>query len=187
MYQEGEYDISGTIVGVVDKEKIITGKNVKSKNILIGFRSNGLHTNGYSLARKVLLERFNIKDKPDGLDLSVGEELLRIHRSYLPLIKKLKKQVKIKALSHITGGGILGNTKRVVPKNLKIEVDWKAWDIPVIFNLIQETGKISDEEMRKAFNIGIGLIVIVSKKNVDNVLKIGKKNGFHGLIIGKII
>lgn len=185
-YSADEYDISGTIVGLVERDKIIDGHNVSMGDVMIGFASNGLHTNGYSLARKVLLDKFSVNDKPDILDCSVGESLLKVHKSYLKLIVGLKEKIDVKAFSHITGGGIIGNTKRVVPKGLHLNVDWNAWEILPIFNLIKDTGKIDVEEMRKAFNLGIGLIAIVNKNDVDNVLKISETFGDKGIVIGEI-
>ncbi len=123
LYDENEYDMSGTIVGVVEKKKIIDGKSVAKGDILAAVKSTGLHTNGYSLARKVLLSNFNPGDKPDLLDKTIGEELLSIHKSYLKLITGLKNNVEIKAFSHITGGGIEGNTSRVIPEGLNLKVD----------------------------------------------------------------
>ena len=185
-YSADEYDISGTIVGLVERDKVIDGSNVAKGDVMIGFASNGLHTNGYSLARKVLLEKFSVNDMPDILDCSVGESLLKVHKSYLKLIAELKNKIKVKAFSHITGGGIIGNTKRVVPKNLQLKVDWNAWDILPIFNLIQQTGKIEDEEMRNVFNLGIGLVTIINKNDVEDVLKISEIFGDKGIIIGEI-
>ncbi|MEW6005719.1 MAG: phosphoribosylformylglycinamidine cyclo-ligase [Stygiobacter sp.] len=187
LYDETEYDISGTIVGLVEKDKIIDGKNVSYGDILIGFKSTGLHTNGYSLARKVLLEKFNLNDKPDLIKNSIGEELLQIHKSYLKLITKLNEKVSINAFSHITGGGIIGNTKRVVPDQLQIKIDWNSWEQLSIFKLIQEVGKISDDEMRNVFNLGIGLIAIVNKNDVDKVIEISKEVIEEGIIIGEIV
>ncbi len=187
LYEENEYDISGTIVGLVEKDKIIDGKNVSAGDILIGYKSTGLHTNGYSLARKVLLEKFRLTDKPDLLTNSIGEELLQIHKSYLKLITKLNDDISVKAFSHITGGGIIGNTKRVVPDSLQIKIDWASWEKLPIFQLIQEVGKISDDEMRNVFNLGIGLIAIVNKNDVDKTLNISKKINEDGFIIGEII
>lgn len=186
LYDENEYDISGTIVGIVERKKIIDGHTVKKGDLLIGFKSVGLHTNGYSLARKVLLEKYSVNDKPDALNCSIGEELLKVHKSYLKLITGLKDKISVKAFSHITGGGIVGNTKRVVPKNLQLKINWNAWDILPVFKLIQETGNVCDEEMRKAFNMGIGLIAIVNKKDADKVLSISKKINEPGIIIGSI-
>jgi len=186
LYDDNEYDISGTIVGVVDKEKIINGSNVQAGNVMIGFKSTGLHTNGYSLARKVLSAKYNWTDIPDSFENRVGDELLKVHKSYLQLIELLKSKIKIKAFSHITGGGIFGNTKRVVPKNLNMVVDWRSWEPPAIFKLIKQTGDISDEEMRKAFNLGIGLVAIVDKNDVERTLELSKTIDEAGIIIGKI-
>lgn len=187
LYDENEYDISGTIVGLVEKEKVIDGKNVKKGDQLIGFKSTGLHTNGYSLARKVLLNKFSLSQKPDLLNNTLGEELLQIHKSYLNLMIHLNQKFSVKAYSHITGGGIIGNTKRVVPNEYKIKIDWNSWDVLPIFKLIQEVGKISDDEMRNVFNLGIGLIAIVDKNEVDNVLNCSKEIGEEGILIGEII
>lgn len=186
LYSEEEYDISGTIVGLVERDKVIDGKNVAKGNVLIGFGSNGLHTNGYSLARKVLLEKYSVTDKPDLLNQSLGEELLSVHKSYLKLISELKEKVSINAFSHITGGGIIGNTKRVVPKDLLIKMNWNAWELPPIFKLIQEVGKIADEEMRHVFNIGIGLIAIVNASDANRVLETASAIGEKGIVVGEI-
>ena len=186
LYDDNEYDISGTIVGVVDKGKIINGSNVEAGNVMIGFKSTGLHTNGYSLARKVLSAKYNWTDIPVGFENSLGDELLKVHKSYLKLIELLKSEIEIKAFSHITGGGILGNTKRVVPKNLNMVVDWKSWALPAIFKLIKQTGNISNEEMQKAFNLGIGLVTIVDKIDVEKTLALSKTLGETGIIIGEI-
>ncbi|MEW5841772.1 MAG: phosphoribosylformylglycinamidine cyclo-ligase [Bacteroidota bacterium] len=186
LYNADEYDISGTIVGIVERDKVIDGSKVKKGDVLIGYASNGLHTNGYSLARKVLLEKYSVHDKPEGLNSSLGEELLRVHKSYLKLIGGLKEKISINAFSHITGGGIIGNTKRVVPKDLKIKIDWNAWNVPAIFKLIQKTGNISDEEMREVFNIGIGLIAIVDKNDVNKTLEVSNQINEKGIVIGEI-
>lgn len=186
LYDENEYDISGTIVGIVERDKVIDGKNVQSGDVLIGFKSNGLHTNGYSLTRKVLLEKFSLNERPTEIELPLGEELLKVHKSYLKLIAALKEKISVKAFSHITGGGIIGNTKRVVPKNLSIKIDWNAWQLPGIFKLIQKTGNISDEEMKHVFNLGIGLVAIVSKNDSDKVLMLSKILNEPGIVIGSI-
>lgn len=185
-YAEGEYDIAGMIVGIVEKEKIIKGDNVKPGDILIALPSNGLHTNGYSLARAVLLEKFKIDEFIPELNSTLADELLKIHRSYLKPILKLMEKFDLHAISHITGGGIIGNTKRVVPENLKIKVDWNAWERPAIFKLIQEIGKVPEEDMRRTFNLGVGLILIVDKKEADEILAELKSLGENPFIIGEI-
>jgi len=187
LYDENEYDMSGTIVGIVEKDKIIDGKNVSKGDVLIGFTSNGLHTNGYSLARKVLFEKFTVNDKPDNFANSIGEELLRIHKSYLRLIQGISQKINVKAFSHITGGGILGNTGRVIPEGVELKVDWSSWEVPEIFKLIQSTGKVHDEEMRKAFNLGIGLIAIADKNDVDKISEVVKSMNEELIIIGEVI
>ncbi len=187
LYDENEYDMSGTIVGIVEKDEIINGKNVLKGDALIGIKSSGLHTNGYSLARKILLENYDITETLPGFELPLGEELLRVHKSYLKLINRLKREIKIKAFSHVTGGGIIGNTKRVIPGGLSIKIDWAAWKLPEIFELIQKTGNISSDEMRLTFNLGIGLIAIVSKNDVDKVISIAKEFSEPAFEIGKVV
>lgn len=184
MYVEKDFDLAGTIFGVVEKSKIIDKKNVRKGDILIGIHSNGLHTNGYSLARKI----FNNKlDKfYDEIGSPIGEELLKVHKSYLKLIHSLTKKFRIHSLSHITGGGIIGNTKRVVPKNLDIKIDWNSWERNPVFNLIQKEGSVEEAEMRHVFNLGIGLIVIVSKKDADSVTRYLKLQKEKYQIIGEI-
>lgn len=169
IYDKGEFDLAGTIVGVVDKERLITGSNIQKDDVLIGFKSSGLHTNGYSLARKVLFSEYDVNDQPDELERSVGEELLQVHRSYLEIISKLKEIEGVNGFSHITGGGIVGNTKRILPDGLKLDVNWESWERPPIFNLIQKTGNVPEEDMRATFNLGIGLIAVVSREAVDEV------------------
>ncbi len=186
VYQMGDYDLSGTIVGIVDKSKIIKGDNIVSGDVLIGISSSGLHTNGYSLARKVLLEKFNLKDRIDSLNNLLGVELLAVHRSYLNLIRNIKSNILVKGISHITGGGIVGNTSRIVRKGLKLNIHWSNWEVPAIFRLIQKTGEISDEEMREVFNMGIGLIFVVSKENVQAAMKLAAELKEHPVVIGKV-
>lgn len=187
LYTEGEYDLAGTIVGIVDKAKILDGSRVQEGDVLIGLPSTGLHTNGYSLARKVLFSQFDLADTPDSLDgQTIGEALLAVHRSYLAPIQALIAEDVASAFSHITGGGIVGNTKRVVPKNLNLDIDWKAWERPPLFNLIQETGNVPEEDMRRTFNLGIGLICIVPKSNMNKALDILEKMGEKPIVLGKI-
>lgn len=185
-YQTGEYDIAGTIVGVVEKSKIINGSTIKKGDLVIGINSNGLHTNGYSLARKVLFEKFGINDKVESLRHSLGEELLKTHKSYLKLIRSLIESVHIKGLAHITGGGIEGNTKRIIPDGLNLKINWRSWEAPAIFNLIQETGNIDSSEMRKVFNLGIGLAAVIPREREELALQLALELGEQPLIIGEI-
>jgi len=187
LYDEKDYDVSGTIVGVVDKSKIIDGKRIQRGDLLIGFPSNGLHTNGYSLARKVLLEKYKVSEHLKEINNVLGYELLKVHKSYLPLITALKNSVDVKGLSHITGGGIVGNTSRIVPKELNILIHWGTWEMPAIFKLIQHTANITNEEMHKVFNCGIGLIAVVSKEDNLNTFQIAHDMHEHPLLIGEVI
>lgn len=187
LYNTDDYDLSGTIVGIVDKKEIINGSDVSRNNLLIGFKSNGLHTNGYSLARNVLFGKYKIDEEIEELGTKLNLELLKVHKSYLHLIAELKNKFKIKAFSHITGGGIIGNTKRVVPAGLEVKINWDSWELPAIFKLIQSTGKISDEEMRKVFNLGIGLISIIDKNNLKEFISVSKNFGEDPIVIGEII
>jgi len=175
IYNDGEYDISGTIVGIVEKDKIVNGKKIQKGDILIGLKSNGLHTNGFSLARKVLLKEYKVDTFHDELGKTIGEALLDIHISYLKEVYPLAEQGLLNGISHITGGGIIGNTSRIVPENFKISINWGSWEIPPIFKLIQKLGHIDDEEMRNVFNLGIGMILVVNKNNADKVIDYTKK------------
>ena len=186
-YSGEEYDISGTIVGIVDKSKIINGSSIQKGDLLIGITSNGLHTNGYSLARKVLLEKYKLDQHFDELGHTLGEELLRIHKSYLKLIRTLKENVEVKGLSHITGGGIVGNTKRIIPEGLSLHIHWGNWEMPPIFKLIMRTGNVNVEEMRNVFNLGIGLVVIVSPTQERLAFQIIHEMKEHALLIGEVV
>ena len=185
MYQEGEYDISGTIVGIVDKDKIVNGKNIKAGDVMIGLPSTGLHTNGYSLARAVLLNKFKVDTYIDELGKTVGESLLEVHKSYLKTVFPLVEKDLLNGISHITGGGIIGNTSRIIPKGLDMNINWNSWNVLPIFDLIQKTGNVSDDEMRQAFNLGIGMILIVDKNKTDDVL--AHCNSDNPIVIGEII
>ena len=187
LYQEKDFDLAGTIVGIVEKSKIIKGEKISSGDILIGIPSSGLHTNGYSLARKVLFEKYKLTDHISSLKKTLGDELLSIHRSYLTLIKSIKNKMEVKGISHITGGGIIGNTKRIVPSGLNIRIDWNSWQVPEIFKLIQKTGQIRDDEMREVFNMGIGLIIIVSEGDKETTMKLVRELNEKPKIIGEII
>ncbi|MGQ9642894.1 MAG: phosphoribosylformylglycinamidine cyclo-ligase [Ignavibacterium sp.] len=186
-YSSEDYDVSGTIVGIVDKSKIINGSSIQKGDLLIGITSNGLHTNGYSLARKVLLEKYKLNQHFNELGHTLGEELLRVHKSYLKIIRKLRENVDVKGLSHITGGGIIGNTKRIIPEELSLHIHWGNWEMPPIFKLIMHTGNVDVEEMRNVFNLGIGLVVIVSPKQERLAFQIIHDMKEHALLIGEVV
>lgn len=186
VYHGKDFDLAGAVTGIVEKKKIINSKNVKKGDLLIGLRSNGLHTNGYSLARKIFNNRRKLNTYYEEFGNTLGEELLKIHRSYLKIINDLLDNFRINSISHITGGGILGNTKRVVPADLEIAVNWKSWKRPFLFELIQNKGGVSESDMRRTFNLGIGLILIVSEKEADKVIQFLNKRKERSYIIGQI-
>ena len=188
LYAAGEYDLAGTVVGVVEKDEIIDGSKIEAGDVLIGLRSSGLHTNGYSLARKVLFAHFDVHDKPEELGgESVGDALLSIHRSYLDVIQSLKKAGLVRGLAHITGGGIPGNTARIIPDGLAADYNYGAWEVPPIFQLIQRLGSVPEEDMRQAFNLGIGLVVAVSGANQDAALQNLRDQGENPVVMGQIV
>jgi len=187
MYQSGEYDLSGTIVGIVEKKKAITGKNIIKSDVLIGLPSSGLHTNGYSLARKVLLAKHIVSDYIDELSCTIGEELLKVHISYLDIIQRAIKNFKIKGISHITGGGIEGNTRRILSKGLDLNVDWSAWDQLPVFSVIKNMGSVPEDDMRKTFNLGIGLIFIVSADSAQSFYDFLQQKGHNAYFIGEVV
>jgi phosphoribosylformylglycinamidine cyclo-ligase len=183
-YADGEYDVSGTIVGVVDKNSIVDGKKLVPGDILIGLPSTGLHTNGYSLARNVLLNQFKVDDYIDELGETIGQALLKVHKSYLHEVQPFLAKNFIKGISHITGGGIIGNTKRILPEGCQLKINWSSWNVLPIFNLIQKTGNIEDDEMRHVFNMGVGMILVADKNSVNEILSMGTAPG--AFVMGEI-
>jgi len=160
-YKEDEYDISGTIIGVVEKEHMMPSKQVNKGDVLYALPSTGLHTNGYSLARNVLLKEFRIDDYVESLGKTLGEELLSIHKSYLNVTKGILEKEWLVGISHITGGGIVSNTNRVLDEDQEVEIDWNAWSVPPIFRLIQDLGNVPEDDMRQSMNLGLGIVYIV--------------------------
>jgi phosphoribosylformylglycinamidine cyclo-ligase len=186
-YREGEYDIAGMIVGIVDKAHIYDGKKVKAGDHLIALPSTGLHTNGYSLARAVLFDKFEIDDFVDELKMPLGEALLAVHRSYLAVIQGLLGFPEVHAFAHITGGGIAGNTSRVIPEGMSAEIAWRLWNRPHLFQLIQSTGEVPEEDMRRTFNLGVGLVIIAAKDAADKIMKKLRKDGEKPFLIGEVV
>lgn len=189
-YADGEYDVAGFIVGAVDRARIIDGRSIASGDVLIGLPSNGLHTNGYSLARKIVFDELKLDAGSHVPELgeTVGEALLRTHRSYLNVIKPLLGRGQIKGMAHITGGGITDNLPRVLPQGTAARVDRTAWRVPAIFRWLGESGRVPEYDLRRSLNMGIGLILVVDKNNVDAVradlLKAGEANS---VVIGDIL
>jgi phosphoribosylformylglycinamidine cyclo-ligase len=197
-YQPGEYDLSGTIIGVVEKSRMLDGKNVKPGDWVIGLASNGLHTNGYSLARKILFDRLKLKCDTYLPELrnTVAGELLRVHFSYGLLIQNLlrkfnpanepMKDGSIKALAHITGGGFVDNIPRMLPKDCDVVIRTGTWEIPPIFRLLQEKGDIAKAELYQVFNVGIGMTLIVGAKRANQIVRYIQAQKYQAYLIGKV-
>jgi len=168
-YKPGDYDISGTIIGVAEKNEMMPNRTINDGDILLGLPSTGLHTNGYSLARKVLLEHYDADDYIDSLNQTIGEALLAIHKSYLPVVDKILNQKWLVGISHITGGGIVENTRRILSESQDINIDWNSWKRPEIFNLIQNLGNVPEDDMRHSMNLGIGLILIIKPEGLSEI------------------
>jgi phosphoribosylformylglycinamidine cyclo-ligase len=191
IYEGSDYDLAGTIVGIVDRERMFTRENVQAGDVLIGLRSSGLHTNGYSLARKALFPRYDINDTPAELGgESLADALLQTHRSYLHQIMSLLEEFApvrdIHALSHITGGGIVGNTSRVLREGQSLDIDWNAWERPAIYKLIQSAAGVPEDDMRRTFNLGIGLILIVDPSVAQRVSEKLASFGEEPVTMGRI-
>ena len=186
-YGEDEYDLCGTIIGVVDKKNLLSNRNIESGDILIGLPSTGLHTNGYSLARKVLLDKYEIDEYIDSIDSKLSDALLAIHKSYLPITESILTEEWLLGLSHITGGGLIGNTNRIIAKNQNLNIDWNSWEWPPIFKLIQESGNVPTDDMKQSLNLGIGMVMIIRKDNLYDAEEYldSRKQKYH--IIGKVV
>ncbi|RKU31673.1 phosphoribosylformylglycinamidine cyclo-ligase [Candidatus Poribacteria bacterium] len=189
LYTPGEYDLVGTIVGVVEKEDLITGSNIEPGDKLIGLKSSGLHTNGYSLARRILFDRCNYTVDtylPD-LDSTIGEELLIPHKSYVESIQLLRQKCEIKGIAHITGGGLPGNVNRILPEGCRASIEKDSWDIPAIFSILQREGNVEEYEMFRVFNMGIGMVIVISRDTVNIALDYLKDLDESTIQLGEII
>jgi phosphoribosylformylglycinamidine cyclo-ligase len=173
MYRKGEYDLAGCIAGVVDRGSIIDGRKIELGDAILGLRSNGLHTNGYSLARKILFDKMRLKvtSRLAGLNTIVGAELLRVHKNYQPLLAKVPAAM-IKGLAHITGGGLIDNVPRILPSNCDAIIETRSWRAPRIFQVLQQNGKVDPREMYQVFNMGIGMVAIVAGSNAPRVMSL---------------
>jgi phosphoribosylformylglycinamidine cyclo-ligase len=182
MYRKGEYDLAGCIVGVVDRAKMIGGSRIKPGDVILGLPSNGLHTNGYSLARKIFFEKLRLKPEStiEGIKHSLGEELLRVHKNYQPLLAKVPAGM-IHGLAHITGGGLVDNLPRVLPKTCDAVIETGSWRVPPVFEVLQRKGKVDPAEMYQVFNMGIGMVAIVSAKSAEKLAR-----GLKAKPIGRI-
>ena len=181
LYQAGEYDLAGFIVGAVERNRMLTGSAIRAGDTLIGLPSNGLHTNGYSLARKLL---FDVARVP--LDDALADELLRVHRSYLKPIRALLDARLLKGAAHITGGGITDNTPRILPAGLAAQIDTSTWNIPPIFETLRAIGNLALADYRRTFNLGVGMILVVGRRDATKALSILKKKE-RAFVIGEVV
>ncbi len=188
-YNPGEYDLVGFIVGSVDRKRIFDGSQIALGDKIIGLLSNGLHTNGYSLVRKVLVDddQRSLFETLPGLEVPLYEELLRVHRSYLKPVEPLLALEGLHGMAHITGGGIVENVPRILPGMVSARIDKTTWEVPPIFSILQERGGISRDEMFRVFNMGIGFLLVVSPPEVERFLDILEQAGEGARIIGEIV
>jgi phosphoribosylformylglycinamidine cyclo-ligase len=195
-YQPGEYDVSGTIVGVVEKSRLLGGRDLRPGDVVLGIGSSGLHTNGYSLARKIFFEQMKLKPSSRVPELgdTLGNELLKVHRSYGPLLQAVLKKFNlpgrpraVKALAHITGGGFVDNIPRVLPKNCDVVIRKGSWDILPVFQLLAARGGVPEAELYQVFNMGIGMTVMVSADKADAVLRFIRRHQHPAWLIGLVV
>ncbi len=188
LYPLGEYDLVGTIVGTVSKSKLITGKSIRAGDVILGLPSGGLQTNGYSLARRVVFDlcQYSCRDKLPGTNQTFGDALLAVHKSFLKPVSALMEKIKINGMAHITGGGFSDNIPRVLPKSVNAEIDRATWEVPTLFNFIQNQGKIERDEMYRVFNMGIGFVVIIAKRDLKKATAILRANRQAFSVIGVI-
>jgi phosphoribosylformylglycinamidine cyclo-ligase len=189
-YGDGEYDLAGFIVGAVDRPQLITGRTIAIGDVLVGVPSSGLHTNGYSLARRVIFEhlRLDVGSYVPELSRTVGEALLEPHRSYLPIIKPVLDGGRIKGMAHITGGGITDNLPRVLPHGTAAVVDTSAWDVPPLFTWLRRSGDIPHDDMMRTFNMGIGLIVVTARDHAESFIgELAARGGRDARVIGEVV
>lgn len=189
LYVPGEYDLVGTIVGVVEKDAVITGEKIQHGDKIIGLRSIGLHTNGYSLARKILFERcnYNVDTYLPELSTTVGEELLKPHKSYVQSILQLREVCEIKGIAHITGGGLPGNFIRILPEGCRARIQKQSWDVPPVFNLLQREGDVEEAEMYRVFNMGVGIVLVIAPDSVSAALESLKASDESAFLLGDIV
>ena len=188
-YPAGEYDLAGFIVGIADRNRIITGEAVQVGDVLVGLPSNGLHTNGYSLARRLLFTtaRYSSETYVNELKNKVGSELMRTHKSYWPVVRRLIDGDAVSAMAHITGGGITENLPRVLPKGMAALIERGTWPVLPIFEHLQSIGNIESDEMLRTFNMGIGMILVVPSKKFKKVQTVLDRAGEKGFVIGRIV
>lgn len=185
-YADGEYDLSGFAVGVVDKKEIIDGSRIKAGDAIVGLASNGLHSNGYSLVRKLFFEQegMDVNSYVDELGAKLGDELLRPTRIYVRAFTLLRDKLKIKGMAHVTGGGLPGNLPRIMPEGVYARIRSGSWPVPKIFSLIESLGKVPGDDMKKTFNLGIGFVMVVGRRAAPDAINLLRKSGYPAYFIG---
>ena len=185
----GEYDLAGTIVGVVDRNNIIDGSRIQEGDAIIALPSSGLHTNGYSLARKICFEvaGLGVDDEMPGVGRTVAEALMEPHTAYAKLMQIIMKVVDVRGMAHITGGGITDNMPRILPDNLSAEVDLQSWTVPPLFSFLQRTGNVEELEMLRTFNCGVGLLFIVPEAQAAKAVETVELAGREAFVVGNIV
>jgi len=188
MYKEGEVELAGFCVGVVEEDRIVNGKNCKAGDAIIGLASSGFHSNGFSLLRKIFFEEknFSVNEEIPQFDKTLGEILLEPTCIYVKPVLELLNRCSVHAIAHITGGGMPGNIPRVIPENLRAKIRLGSWEIPEVFLFAQKEGGISEEEMFQVFNMGVGMIVIVGREEAEIALEVLKENGLQAWVIGEL-
>ncbi|WP_339229392.1 phosphoribosylformylglycinamidine cyclo-ligase [Oceanobacillus sp. FSL K6-2867] len=185
MYEENEYDLAGFVVGIAEKSKLVTGEAIKAGDVVIGIASSGIHSNGYSLVRKVI-DGLDLQETYSGLSASLGETVMTPTKIYAKPVAAVLEEIMVKGISHITGGGFYENFPRMMPKGLGVEINKGSWNIPEIFSFLQEKGSISEKEMYGVFNMGIGMALVVEEADVDRTLTILKEAGEEAAVIGSV-
>ncbi|NQT91676.1 MAG: phosphoribosylformylglycinamidine cyclo-ligase [Lentisphaerae bacterium] len=188
LYPKGKYDLVGTVVGAVPRRSLVTGETIRAGDVLIGLRSTGLHTNGYSLAREIVFKkaRLGLDDPFPGTKRSVSDTLLAVHKSYLLPVQRLMQRIRVRGMAHITGGGLVDNVPRILPDGVTAVIDRKSWKVPALFSFLEETGRVDEEEMYRVFNMGIGFVIIVRRKDVEESLAVLRELRTAPRIIGGI-
>ena len=188
-YPDGEYDLAGFAVGIVDKKKVINGKDIKAGDVLVGIKSSGVHSNGYSLVRKLFGDenKAELEKYDERLGATVAEVLLKPTKIYVKSILSLLEKVEVKGIAHITGGGFIENIPRILPEGVSAEIVKNSYEVPAVFKVMQERAEITDEQIYNTFNMGIGMIVCVSPENVDATLASLKESGEEVCVVGKVV
>ncbi|MRG28460.1 phosphoribosylformylglycinamidine cyclo-ligase [Laceyella tengchongensis] len=188
MYAKGEYDVAGFCVGVVERDRVLTGVTIRPGDALIGLASNGLHSNGYSLARKVLLDdgRYPFATKVPGTEQTLGEAMLAPTRIYVKTFLELMQQFQVKGGAHITGGGLIENVPRMLPEGCQAQLDKSSWEVPAIFRWIEEAGQVSEEDMFRTFNMGVGMVIAVPAEEAKEAVRVAQELGERAFVIGRV-